>query len=164
MKRIIAGFLAAMAIVGPWVFVNAENAPLNKERNISVEISGEWAIARQGRDETSQECRVRIWGTVREPSFFETGFHQLDDDPEDEYVVISRQSGTGPYYRLQIIDFHENGILTWSYYSEGKPKVEEGKVLLGHMPQGDKGASTVAVYEQYSYSVSGLEREVKSDE
>jgi hypothetical protein len=98
--------------------------------------------------------KVEVWGEYHD----EGAFHQLDNDPEQEYVVVSRNRGTGPYYRLQIIDFHEDGILTWSYHSGGGPRIEDGVVFLGRLPNGYQGAATKAVYSRYRLSASGLSK------
>lgn len=82
--------------------------------------------------------RIRIWN----PWVHDAGCTQLDSDPEEEFFVISRTTGTGPYYRIQILDFRHGaedpegswGVLAWSYYSDGKPKIEDGRVLLGEIP------------------------------
>ena len=71
----------------------------------------------------------------------------MDGDPEKEYIVISRNSGTGPYFKLQIIDFRPDGILTWSYDSMGTPKIENGKILLGDR-QPYVGAGTIAKFSK----------------
>ena len=109
-------------------------------------------MAAQGRDETAQSVRVKIWG-----EHSQAAFQQLDDDDEKEYVITSRNSGMGPYYRLQIIDFTPDGILTWSYYSFGGPFVKDVSVILGD-PQPYEGAATKYSYASYQYSASGLKR------
>ncbi len=87
---------------------------------VSARIKDGWVIASQGSDESSQIVRVKVWGATR----ITGGFYQLDTDPEKEFVVVSRGMGSGPYYKIQIIDFRPDGILTWSYDSFGVPKVE----------------------------------------
>ena len=121
-------------------------------RSIRVSLKGEWILAEQGNDETHQSVQVKIWGSVREKGFFEHGFVQLDADEEEEYYVISRHSGTGPYNKLQIIDFRPDGILTWSYDSYGKPKIDGRIITLG---LAEKYQADVE-YTQYKYSVAGL--------
>jgi hypothetical protein len=122
--------------------------------NISARIADGWIVASRGRDENSQVVKVKVWGTTRV-----TGeFHQLDTDPEKEYVVMSRMKGTGPYYKLQIIDFLPNGILTWSYDSSGVPKIKDGEVSLGYLPKGYQGAATIPVYDKYKLSALGLSK------
>ena len=79
----------------------------------------------------------------------------MDDDPEREYIVISRSPGTGPYYKLQIIDFPPEGILTWSFDSMGRPKIEDRKILLGD-PQKYQGAATIPRYRSFTYTKGGL--------
>ena len=112
-------------------------------------------VAGQGRDETRQLVRVWIWGSFWEPAFIQRHFEQLDDDPEREYIVISRSPGTGPYYKLQIIDFPPEGILTWSFDSMGRPKIEDRKILLGD-PQKYQGAATIPRYKSFTYTKGGL--------
>ena len=129
-------------------------------RDIHVYLDGDWIVAGQGRDETRQLVRVWIWGSLREPPFFQIRFRQLDDDPELEYIVISRNSGTGPYYKLQIIDFLPEGILTWSFDSMGTPRIEDRRILLGDA-QEYQGAGTIPRYKSYTYTKGGLIPEEK---
>ena len=84
-------------------------------RDIRVRIEGQWVVAGQGRDETAQTVRVKIWGPVLEPSSFIErpfikGFEALDADPEREYVVISRGLGTGPYYNCKSSIFEKTAF------------------------------------------------------
>lgn len=95
------------------------------ERNVSAQLKDGWIIVAQGNDENFQQVKVKVWGADR----IAGKFYQLDADPEKEFVVISRGIGTGPYYKLQIIDFLANGILTWAYSSSGAPKIENGFVF-----------------------------------
>lgn len=122
------------------------------ERNIRAEIKNGWVIAGQGSDEDALEVKVKIWGHSR----VQGGFDQLDEDLEQEYVVISRGIGTGPYYKLQIIDFKPNGILTWSYGSFGVPQIEKGIISLGNFPNNNESAVTKLDYSKYSLSADGL--------
>lgn len=123
-------------------------------QDISVRLEEGWVTASRGRDDTLLMVRVKIWGTTRI-----TGeFHQLDADPEQEFVLVSRGTGTGPYYRLQIIDFRPNGIASWSYASSGMPRIENGHVLLGTLPDGYQGAATQPAYARYGLSVTGLSK------
>jgi hypothetical protein len=124
------------------------------EDNISAEIQDGWIIASQGNDESSQIVKVKVWGA----NHITGEFYQLDIDPEMEYVVVSRGIGSGPYYKLQIIDFRPNGILTWSYDSSGVPRVENGVIQLGSLPRGYQGAATKPVYDAFSFSVKGLSK------
>ena len=87
------------------------------------------------------------------PAF--TGFEALDADPEREYVVISRGLGTGPYYRLQIIDFREDGILTWSYFSAPMPRLEKGTIYLGVSRDYDE-MRVNPKFKAYRYTAEGL--------
>ena len=66
--------------------------------------------------------------------------------------MTSRLPGTGPYYRLQIIDFREGGILTWSYWSDGVPKFDDRYISLGKLPNGYQGAASVPDYTAYRYT------------
>ena len=129
-------------------------------RDIHVYLDGDWIVASQGRDETAQLVKIRIWGSLRGPSFPQRRFEQLDDDPEREYIVISRNSGTGPYYKLQIIDFPREGILTWSFDSMGHPRIEDRKILVGDA-QEYQGAGTIPRYKSYTYTTGGLIPEEK---
>ena len=129
-------------------------------RDIRARIDGQWVLAGQGRDETAQRVQLKIWGPVLEPSTYIErpvikGFEALDADPEREYVVISRGLGTGPYYKLQIIDFREDGILTWSYYSAPVPRVKDGTIFLGVSRDYDE-MRTNPKYKAYRYGTSGL--------
>ena len=118
----------------------------------TARIEDGWIIASQGKDESLQIVRVKVWGPERVTG----AFYQLDSYPKLEYVVVSRGLGTGPYYKLQIIDFRANGILTWAYDSSGGPRIEDGVVSLGYLPDGYQGAATMAVYEEYEFTVEGL--------
>ncbi len=124
------------------------------DRNILVGIQDGWIVASQGADESLQSARIRIWG----PSNVSGQFHQLDEDSENEYVVISRGIGSGPYYKLQIVDFPQHGIVTWSYDSAGAPRVEGGFVYLGELTDGYAGAATTPRFQKYRLSVKGLSR------
>ena len=127
--------------------------------NIQVNINGPWLVASQGADETFQQIKVVI--TARK--FFGddlklevSDFYQIDNDQEKEYIVISRSPGTGPYYKIQIIDFKPNGILTWSYDSSGIPKIEGKNISLGSLPHGYRGAATEYEYHKYLFTEAGL--------
>ena len=122
------------------------------DRNITASIEDGWILASQGSDESLQSVRIQIWGSSR----ISGQFHQLDDDPEREYVVSSRGIGSGPYYRLQIVDFLPDGILTWSYESAGAPRVEDGFVYLGELIGGYIGAATAPKFRKHRFSNIGL--------
>ncbi|MEK9138565.1 MAG: hypothetical protein AAB393_15690 [Bacteroidota bacterium] len=125
--------------------------------NVRAHLQGSDIVAEQGLDEDHQSVSVRIWGSIREPSFFEHGFRRLRDIATEQYVIISRNEGTGPLYRLQIIDFLPSGISTWSYWSEGKPEVRSNTVLLGRMKGGRyEGAGTEYVYSAFTFTENGL--------
>jgi len=150
-----AGFFFVLAGLMPASRALSQEGETQQFRNISVRFDGESIDARQGRDETGQHVRVTVWGSLRDPSFFSQGFTQLDDDPEEEYVVVSRNPGTGSYYKLQIIDFRVNGILTWAYDSRGKPRFDGRRILLG-CSRDDQEATITPQYRTYEYSASGL--------
>ena len=155
MNKLVLVVLIAAAVVGgraQRVPAEAHRQPI---RDIYAYLDGDWIVVGQGRDETAQSVRLRIWGSRRDGPFPIRGFEQLDDDPEKEYVVISRNSGTGPYYKLQIIDFRPDGILTWSYDSMGGPKIKNGKILLGD-PVPYESAATKFEFKSYTYTAGGL--------
>lgn len=143
--------LLVCATSGP-ISISAERSqePLSGARATMV---GDWVHFEVGADETAHEIQVRVWGSLRDASFFAHGFQQLDTDPEMEYVIISRNAGTGPYYKLQIIDQVPNGILTWSYDSYGRPRIAGTSVDLGVPPQG----SRPSVSARYHLTPRGLE-------
>ncbi len=122
-----------------------------------VELKGDWIVAQQGGNENSQVVSLKIWGSLRDPSHFEHGFRKLYGDGESQYVVVSRNDGTGPYYRIQIIDFRPDGILTWSYESHGKPRIQDNLVCIGRM-KGAKyeGAGTEILYTAFRFTKMGL--------
>ena len=122
------------------------------EGNISAFIQDGWIVASQGADENFQSTRIEIWG----PERIKGQFHQLDQDAEREYVVISRGTGSGPYYKLQIVDFVPNGILAWSYESAGAPRIEDGMVWLGELKEGYDGAATAPRFRKFRLSETGL--------
>ena len=162
MKKLLLAALGSLAISA--AFAQPSDADVEREpvRDIRVHLEDGWIVAGQGRDETGQLVKVWIWGTFWEPAFIQRRFEQLDDDPEREYIVISRSPGTGPYYKLQIIDFPPEGILTWSFDSMGTPRIEDGMILLGDAQQylGDaqqyEGAATIPRYRVYTYTKGGL--------
>ncbi len=121
-------------------------------REIRVYLDGDWIVAEQGRDETAHRVKVAIWGKLREPGFFERRFEQLDGDPEREYILISRNEGTGAYYKVQVIDFRPNGILTWSADSFGKPRIEQQTIYLGERVADGQGPR----YGIHRLTVEGL--------
>ena len=120
-------------------------------RDAKVRVEGDTIIASQGIDEGYQEVPIKIWGEWHEEDW--RGFRQLDDDPEEEYCLWSRNPGSGPYYRLQIVDFVPGGILTWSYYSFGCPAFDGKDVLLG---EGVGFSGNDRMYFRYRYSTQGL--------
>lgn len=106
---ILAWTFAALALVDP---VCARNATAQSAEHIRVQASSRQLqvlvtatqiVASQGNDETLQRVAVDIWGRLRDSSTFRVVRAQLDGDPEIEVVVVSRNEGTGPYYRLQIV-------------------------------------------------------------
>lgn len=128
-------------------------APIALHAAGNASIEGRWIHASQGQDEDAQEVRIRIWGATSVTG----AFHQLDEDPEKEFVVISRSQGSGPYYKVQIVDFQPQGILTWSYDSSGKPRLKGLAIYLGKLPKGGyQGAATNPKYHAYSLSTNGL--------
>ncbi len=127
--------------------------------DLEVKVQGAWLHVSRGNDEERQEVRMAIW--AREAFGADLpltlhGFHQLDDDPEREYVVVSRSPGTGPYYRLQIVDLPPHGISTWSYHSGGKPRIEGSQVFLGRLKNGYESAATQVEYSAYKFTPEGL--------
>ncbi len=124
-------------------------------RRTKVTLESDWLVAYQGSDESAQEIRLKVWGRLREHSHFARGFEQLDGDAEEEYFVISCIEGTGPYYKLQILDFRPDGMFTWSYDSFGRPKIKDKKIYLGLHEQYD-GASDISKYAKYRYTTEGL--------
>lgn len=103
--------------------------------------------ATQGRDESRHSLEVEIWGAER----IALSCENLDSDPEDELIISSRGIGSGPYYRLQIVDFAQGGILAWSYRSDGAPRAERRRVFLGSLEGGYTGAGSEPVYTPYAY-------------
>jgi hypothetical protein len=78
----------------------------------------------------------------------------LDDDPEDELVVVSRGGGTGPYYYMQIIDFTKSGFAITSAYSFGKPEIN---VKVIHLGFGEYiGADSEPEYRMFRYSAGAV--------
>ncbi|MDJ0785990.1 MAG: hypothetical protein QNK05_04240 [Myxococcota bacterium] len=126
----------------------------------SVEIDGAWLEARQGRDESQHTLRVAIWAREvfddPELPLALSDFEQLDADPELEYVVASRGPGTGPWYRLQILDFRPDGIIALSVPSAGPPRFLEGRIQLGSLPQGYLGAGSEPEYTSFRLTPAGL--------
>ncbi len=155
MMKLLPVALGLLAISAALAQLPDSDVERESVRDIHVYLNGDWIVAGQGRDETRQLVKNAIWGTLRESPFFQRRFEQLDDDPEREYVVISRSPGTGPYYKLQIIDFPPQGILTWSFDSMGHPRIEDRKILLGDA-QEYRGAATVPRYKSYAYTTGGL--------
>lgn len=103
----------------------------------------------QGRDEERQEACFKIWGEVNIKSL---GLVEIDEDEVPEFAILSRNSGSAPYYKLQLIDLQESGIRLWSYDSYGEPKVENGNVLLGYADENDLPGN----YKVYHLGLSGL--------
>ncbi len=131
---------------------NADELACNWRSDRQAAESNGWIIASQGRDETSQEIRLKIWGTeVRQ-----IACAQLGNALDETLVIVSRNVGTGPYYRLQILDFRENGISTWSYWSEGQPRIDDKRIFLGKLKSGYTGAGSETEYRAYAYTESGL--------
>ncbi len=126
---------------------------LHKERRISVTWEDPWLVAEQGWDETSKKIKVSSNGEFDHGKWF----CQLDSDPEYEFVSIQRGMGSGPNYWLQIIDFPVDGILTWNYYSSGKPLIKGGQIYLN----GYQLYASPYAYERYVYTSEGL---VKQEE
>ena len=127
---------------------NAQELACDWQGDKRVAVVDGWIEAEQGRDESSQRLRVAVWGPMR----VDAKCGQLDSDPEPEITVTSRLPGTGSYYRLQIIDFREDGIQTWSYWSDGVPKFDDRYISLGKLPNGYQGAASVPDYTNYRYT------------
>ncbi len=127
---------------------------------LDVSVEDGWVVAAAGRDESAHQVRVKIWGAWLQ----EASLAQLDLDGEKEFVVISRSTGTGPYYRLQIIDFQCQGsgaeanwgVLAWSYSSEGRPRIESGKVFLGEVSADRRAVHGPPNYRPYRLTPGGL--------
>ncbi len=65
MSGMIPRMICGLALAAGSLFAQG---PLGWERepirDIRVRIEGQWVMAGQGRDETAQEVRVKIWGPV----------------------------------------------------------------------------------------------------
>lgn len=142
------------ALVGFAVCATARGEVLDCDWRADRRVSFEngWVDAEQGRDEDAERVRLAIWG----PERIDIQCADLDTDPEPEVLVISRGIGTGPYYRLQIIDFRADGISTWSYASSGVPKIEYEVVSLGRFENGYQGAGTTPEYSNFRLTEDGL--------
>jgi len=132
--------------------VQADELECNWEDGQRVTNDGGWVEFEQGRDESRQLLRLAVWGSV----LVGVNCEQLDDDSESEVTIVSRNEGTGPYYRLQIVDFRPEGILTWSYWSEGVPIIDKKLVFLGALEDGYQGAGSARTYMSYRYTDQGL--------
>jgi len=97
----------------------------------TITHEGDWITFTRGRDESLFEMRVRIWGTERDSAFFEHGFGQLDQDDDREYLIISRNAGSGAYYQVQILDPTAQGVLVLQHESHGRPRILRGSLELG---------------------------------
>lgn len=131
----------------------------SEPRQFQAVVTATQIVARQGQDESFQRVAIDIWGRLRDPERFRTFSAQLDGDPALEFLVISRNEGTGPYYRLQIVASRPDGILVWSYASCGKPRIEERRIALGECAAGVGSAEAVPVFRRYQLTDSGLVRE-----
>lgn len=125
----------------------ADNLNCNWEEDRSVAIGDGWIEASQGRDESSHRIRVAIWGPDRVSGTCE----DLDGDGEAEVIVSSRGIGSGPYYRLQIIDFVAEGILSWSYRSDGVPMLKGGRIHLGDLSGRYQMSGALPEYSEFVY-------------
>jgi len=103
-----------------------------------------------------QEATVKI----QEWEFISADRKNIDDDPQDELVVVSRGGGTGPYYCMQIIDFTRDGFIATSSFSLGLPKVNGKIILLGFGEY--EGAGTVPEYREFRYR-SGVVLPMKAE-
>ena len=130
----------------------AEVVPCDLPGDRGVTHAEGWVTATQGRDEDAHEVRVKVWG----PERVRVGCAHIDADAEQEVLVVSRGIGSGPYYRLQIIDFGDGAISSWSYGSFGAPRAEQGVVFLGRRPDGAPPGPTAAEYLEYRFTDAGL--------
>ncbi len=151
----LAARITTLALLPAVVVAQTADIDSRPDHDIRVSLEGHWLTASFGSDENAQVIQLKVWGSLREPSKFVRRFEQLDDDIEEEYVVISRNVGTGPYYKLQVLDFHSDGIRTWSYDSFGQPKIENKRIYLGKSRQ-YRGAGDVPDYIRYEYTTRGL--------
>ncbi|MBT8078486.1 MAG: hypothetical protein KJO31_07900 [Gammaproteobacteria bacterium] len=114
----------------------------------SVTIDNGWIDVVQGADENHHNARVAIWGTER----INARCLDLDRDHDAEVVVWSRGVGSGPYYRLQIIDFLPDGILSWSYSSDGMPIIKDRHIHLGNLAGRYQEPGAEPTYKSYPYN------------
>lgn len=158
--RLIGGFIldsacrlaAATLLIFFCLPVQSEQLQCDWWNFRQVTVEDGWIEAEQGRDEDGQRLRLAVWG----PEAVTANCAQLDSDTESEIVVTSRGLGTGPYYRLQIVDFHAHGIRTWAYSSDGLPKVEADVISLGKLVDGYQGAGSTPTYTDYRLTDDGL--------
>jgi len=151
------GFFARLIVLVAASSPLAAQLPTRGEpRHFQAEVTATQIVVSQGQDESFQRVAVDIWGRLRDPDRFRTLSAQLDGDPELEFLVISRNQGTGPYYRLQIVASRQDGILVWSYASCGMPRVETGRIALGECAAGLGSAETVPTFRSYRLTDSGL--------
>ena len=94
----IAASLFCLAAINATASI--DNCTPTQLTNTTIQQTGDQLIVALGSDEDRQQISVEIWGSERRTISCE----KLDDDPDAELVIISRGSGSGPYYRLQIID------------------------------------------------------------
>lgn len=141
-------YIVALSAVLLGAKSHAEDLQCDWQVDTRVTIGDGWIDIEQGRDENSERLKLAVSG----PESVSAACEHLDDDDDLEVIVTSRGAGTGPYYRMQIIDFRPHGVLTWSYASNGMPKLENRRVLLGVLPLGYQGAATTPVYNAYQYT------------
>lgn len=132
--------------------VQAQELNCDWQADLRVAVSDGWIEAEQGRDENGERLRLAVWGS----EWVDAKCAQLDSDSEPEVVITSRGPGNGSYYRLQIIDFQSNGIMTWAYSSDGVPKVAQNVISLGKLINGYQGAASTPEYTDYRFTKDGL--------
>ncbi len=149
--RLLPGLAAIMLL--PAAVMGRQASPPGKLR---VEVDGGWLVAHVGTEDAGQVVRVAIWGSLRDSTFFEAGYRQLDDDADLEYVVISRNPGSGPYYALQILNVLPDGLASRLYHSDGRPRISGRQIELGKLTNGYQGAASQPVYTRYQLGPRGL--------
>ncbi len=154
-------FLALVLIIAASPLLAQATQTSVPSRHFQASVTSNQIIAHQGQDESLQRVAVTIWGSLRDPAFFHTMSIQLDEDPELEFVVVSRNPGSGPYYRLQIVASREAGILTYSYPSCGRPKAEGTRIALGQCPSGGAAGTAVPTFRWYRFTDHGLVEETR---
>lgn len=150
-QKMIIFSMLSLCVLGP-LAVSAQERTEGPPLPIHASVEESRVIATSGIGKHAQQLELTIMGD----DVVESGFQQLDQDRQNEFMVVSRFGNRNDEYYLQIIDFRPQGISTWSYRSYDRPVVI-GRVIMFTGPEDlGKGDNNRSRFKTFTFRGDGL--------